>query len=199
MFRKKRLNAEEKRKLLNQIRRRGQAGNRALSQLYKDYDYSMYIKMYKNHASSGVLNDQDYINEAFIIFRRNVLMNKVDEHVNIQQYITSIAKNLIQNDARRYKSKDLLEEIVPEHTGNSSEILIWNKELKGQLNKLLQCLKPKCIQILTMWKNSYSYQDIAKAMNIESTEKARKQKFYCFQRLKEEAKSFPELKAYYHG
>lgn len=186
--------------LISSIKRGGDKGAIALDRIYRDYDYKAYLNQIIKNTSLDLASINDVVHDSFLIFRRNVRKGKVNKDVNIPVYITSIAKNIIQNKQRK---KNLLnaDPIENPHSSvygvqDSVDTFYFQKESKKVLDAFLMKLNDKCKDLLKLWKLNYSYDEIAEELNLANREIAKKRKFRCFKKLIEEVEDFPELKVF---
>ena len=199
MFRKEPYTSKEKSHLLSSIKRGGSDGRKALTTIYTNYNYQNYLRLYNRERGISPDEAQDFVSEAIITFRKQVRKGMVDTSTNIDTYITSIAKNKIQNARRSMKSVDLTDEILDSLTVEESPATYYaSQELKDKLNEVFDHLNPKCKRLLNLWKQDYSYDEIAVELDFGNRDLARKQKFRCFKKLMEIVPSYPELKSFYN-
>lgn len=184
-------------RLLSHIKRGGVVGSNAIDKIYRNYDYKAFLKQILGEKKLSFNDIEDVIHDAFIIFRRNVRKNKVDNDININVYLTSIAKNIIQNKSRLLKF-DPIDNPHSDVYGvqDTVEKYYTQDESKKYVNSLLQVLNEKCKNVLKLWKMNYSYDEIAKLMDLTNREAAKKHKFRCFKKLMDKVTDFPELKEF---
>lgn len=191
------ISLKEKRNILSSIKRGGDAGRVALEKLYHSYDYRLYLKLLSHTTKNANHTDNDILHDAILIFRDNVIKGKVDIDQNLDVYITSIAKNLFQNLTRQKKLEYIVDENMPIYGVEESIASYYNrKEATSVIEKLLNMLPEKCQEILKMWQQDFSYENIAEMVGLISASAARKKKLRCFNKLKNHLPSFPELKTF---
>jgi len=160
VFRKEQYTSKEKKHLLSSIKRGGSEGNKALGTIFRNYSYQRYLKLYIKEKGITADQEQDFVSEAIIRFRKQVRKGMVDSSTNIDTYITSIAKNLIQNASRTMKYSVLTEEVMDSHrVEESTDNYYSSKELKNKINEVFTHLNPKCKSVLKLWKQDYTYDE----------------------------------------
>lgn len=199
MFKKETYTKRTKQGLIYGLSRGGKEGKDAMDTIYRNYDYQAYLKLYRNEKNISTVESNDILHDAFLIFRDNVRNKKVNHEVNINTYITSIAKNLIQNEKRKKRNEAIVDENRNQYgVEDSVDQYFTRKEMKEKINLLMSKLKPRCQKVLKLWQQDYSYDEIAEIMELNNRQAAKKQKFNCFRKMMELIPSHPELKAFYH-
>lgn len=196
MLNKNKYSKKEKYRLIQSIKRGGETGRKAIDKIYRDYNYMNYLHQVTHDYKLSQADVADKFHDAIIIFRRNVREDKFDINNNIQIYLTSIVKNLIQN-SKRHKKYDQLTTSAIESSGveDSTTAYYARKESKEKLNELLELISPKCKRLLMLWQYQYTYDEIAEKLDLENRENARKHKYRCMNKLMKHVASFPHLKA----
>ena len=109
-------------------------------------------------------------------------------------YTASAGLSGITNGVRRKKT-DLHEDL--KHKSNADdltpEITLFAEEKKDMLRDILNLLDDSCRSILTLWKQSYSMQEIAEKLNLSSAQLAKKYKYRCIKKLMKVLENKPQL------
>lgn len=193
----KNYSSAETRNLVRNIRRGGEEGQKAIEKIYKDYRYMIYLKQVASEYNLPASEVSDFFHDAIIIFRRNVRKNNQDNSINIQNYLTNIVKNLIQNRKRSKQHVEIPRELnTPNVLEESVAEYYTRKESKEHVNELLAQLSVKCRRLLMLWKDDYSYEEIAKLLGLKNRGAARKKKYTCMKKLTDYLDLFPHLKAF---
>ena len=183
--------------LINYIRRGGARERNALSLIYTSYDYADYLESLIVKYKISNQEVQDIVHDAIIILRNNIKEDKVKEDTNIHVYLTSIAKNILQNERRSRKTEEIIDTNWSVYGSEEiTEKYFARKEMEEQVGLLLQNISEKCRNLLQLWQQNYSFREIAKLLSFQNEHAARKKKYKCFQRLATHAKDFPELKQF---
>ena len=196
MLETNKITREKTRTLLSQIKRGGDKEREAIEMIYRNFDYTAYLHGLAIKTKMDNSEILDILHDSFLIFRRNVKSRKVDDKINIQIYITSIAKNIIQNKIRRIKPIEI-EDPNSSMYGVSEAVDSYyhRKDSKKQVDLFLKTISEKCRELLKLWQLEYNYDEICKIMKISTPAKAKKDKFNCMKKLIDKLPEFPELKS----
>lgn len=183
--------------LMNSIRRGGAKERTALSQIYSSYNYTSYLESLITRYNTPIQEVEDILHDAIIILRDNVKADKVKEDTNVHVYLTSIAKNILQNKRRLRKTEEIIDTNWSVYGSEEiTEKYYTRKELSEQVAELMQLIPDNCRNLLKLWQQNYSFREIAKLLPFQDEHAARRKKYKCFQKLAEHAKDFPELKQF---
>jgi RNA polymerase sigma factor (sigma-70 family) len=171
-----------------EIQKGGSGADRAISCLYLKYRKHTYTYIArlisKNIIYKGV--PEDLVQDSFII-----LVDKIREKdfavASLGGYWIGIAKMLFLNQLKKDRRITYVNE-VEEHYGLDEltpESILFEKEEQYKLENSFAQLGPRCQEILMLWLNQYSMEEIAQKMQLSSSAMARKVKFECFKKLKE--------------
>jgi RNA polymerase sigma factor (sigma-70 family) len=161
------------------------------------------LQLYKDHAEitrsfikgkGGTDQDADDIfQETVVSFIDSVQKSKFRQESGIRTFLISISKNLWYNEIRRRQRagnrERLFEEERDQEDSGVSEI-IRDRELKKQLNQLLQDLGDSCRKILELfYYENLSMKEIVLHLHYENEQVVRNKKYKCLQQLTEKMKS----------
>ena len=163
---------------------------------------SAILQLYKDHAEitrsfikgkGGTEEDADDIfQETVVSFIDSVQKSKFRQDSGIRTFLISIAKNLWYNEIRRRQRagnrERLFEEDRVQVDSGISEI-IQDRELKKQLNQLLQELGDSCKKILELfYYENLSMKEIVSHLHYENEQVVRNKKYKCLQQLTDKMK-----------
>lgn len=195
MFEKKKYKAQEKISLLAALKKGGTEGQLAFETIYRNYHYEYYLKKLLKEDNSLSIDVKDIIHDSMVIFRDNVISRKVDSQININVYITSIAKNIILNKNRILSYKEITN---PEKSiygfEDSVDKYYTRKDQVAAIQDVFSFIGIKCKSILRLWQMEYNYEEIASKLGYDSPRAAKRQKFNCIKKIQENLDNFPELK-----
>lgn len=183
-------------RLLNQIKLGGEDANSAMKEIYKNFNYSNYLQKYQSEFGLTNLESKDFLHDAFITFMKIAKKPSFQVPKDINVYITSIAKNLIQNSARKKRpSESIIAEDISKYGVSESPSVVYAKEESKQaLAAIMKRLKPHCRRVLRLWQTGFSYAEISSKLDLSSSDQARQHKHRCFKKLVGFLPEFPELK-----
>ncbi|HLA57145.1 MAG TPA: sigma-70 family RNA polymerase sigma factor [Puia sp.] len=163
---------------------------------------SAILQLYKDHAEitrsfikgkGGTEQDADDIfQETVVSFIDSVQKSKFRQESGIRTFLISISKNLWYNEIRRRQRADnrerLFEADRDQEDAGVNEI-IQDRELKKQLNQLLQDLGDSCRKILELfYYENLSMKEIVLHLHYENEQVVRNKKYKCLQQLTDKMK-----------
>jgi RNA polymerase sigma factor (sigma-70 family) len=163
------------------------------------------FQLYKEHAEitrsfimgkGGTEQDADDIfQETVVSFIDSVQKAKFRQESGIRTFLISISKNLWYNEIRRRQRAGNREKLFDsdreQEDAGISEI-IQDRELKKQLNQLLQDLGDSCRKILELfYYENLSMKEIVSHLHYENEQVIRNKKYKCLQQLTDKMKQNP--------
>jgi RNA polymerase sigma factor (sigma-70 family) len=160
--------------------------------------YSQILPLVRKHVinNSGSAEEaDDLFQEAILIAYRRVLEEDFKLTSSIETFIYAIAKRKWLHELRKRKKTTPigLMDIEPEN-GNDIEVSIELNERRKIFLKYFNDLKGNCRQVLKLFFEGNSMQDISDIMNFSSEGYARKRKHNCQQSLIEMIKKDSHFK-----
>jgi RNA polymerase sigma factor (sigma-70 family) len=171
----------------------------------KDMLEQAILQLYQEHAEitrsfikgkGGTEQDADDIfQETVVSFIDCVQKGKFRQESGIRTFLISISKHLWYNEIRRRQRagnrEKLFESDRDQEEAGISEV-IQNRELKQQLNQLLNELGASCKKILEMfYYENLSMKEIVSHMHYENEQVVRNKKYKCLQELTDKMKENP--------
>lgn len=163
------------------------------------------LQLYQEHAAvarsfimgrGGSEQDADDIfQETVISFIDTVQKGKFRFESGIRTFLISISKNLWLNELRKRQRSDNREKIF--ETGREQEDAgvseaIGDRELKQQLQKMLDGLGESCRKILILfYYENLPMKEIVSHLHYENEQVVRNKKYKCLQQLTEMLKENP--------
>ena len=187
-------NSQQER-LIEQIKLGGENASIAMRELYNNYNYSNYLKVYQSEFGVQLVESNDFLHYAFLKFMKIAQNSDFQAPKDINVYITSIAKNLIQNHSRKKTTETIVAEDLAKYgVADSPSIVYAHEESKNALKEVLGRLKPHCRRVLRLWQHGFSYLEISSKLDLASPDQARQHKHRCLKKLVQILPEFPELK-----
>ena|ERR1700688_3234013 len=171
----------------------------------KDLLEQAILQLYQDHAEitssfimgkGGTEQDADDIfQETIVSFVDSVQKGKFRQEAGIRTFLISISKNIWYNEIRRRQRAGNREKIFEmdrdQEEGPVTET-IHDREMKQQLNKLLQELGESCRKILELfYYENLSMKEIVTQMHYENEQVVRNKKYKCLQELTDKMKQNP--------
>jgi RNA polymerase sigma factor (sigma-70 family) len=160
------------------------------------------LQLYKDHAEitrsfikgkGGTEQDADDIfQETVVSFIDSVQKLKFRQESGIRTFLISISKNLWYNEIRRRQragNRERLFEADRDQEDSGVNEIIQDRELKKQLNQLLQDLGDSCRKILELfYYENLSMKEIVLHLHYENEQVVRNKKYKCLQQLTDKMK-----------
>jgi RNA polymerase sigma factor (sigma-70 family) len=163
---------------------------------------SAILQLYRDHAEitrsfikgkGGTEQDADDIfQETVVSFIDSVQKSKFRQESGIRTFLISISKNLWYNEIRRRQragNRERLFEADRDQEDSGVQEIIQDRELKKQLNQLLQNLGDSCRKILELfYYENLSMKEIVLHLHYENEQVVRNKKYKCLQQLTDKMK-----------
>ena len=163
---------------------------------------SAILQLYRDHAEitrsfikgkGGTEQDADDIfQETVVSFIDSVQKSKFRQESGIRTFLISISKNLWYNEIRRRQragNRERLFEADRDQEDSGVQEIIQDRELKKQLNQLLQDLGDSCRKILELfYYENLSMKEIVLHLHYENEQVVRNKKYKCLQQLTDKMK-----------
>jgi RNA polymerase sigma factor (sigma-70 family) len=131
-----------------------------------------------------------------VSFIETVRKGKFRQESGIRTFLISISKNLWYNEIRRRQRSGNREKLYVSDFETSDVVIdevIGNRELKLQLNQMLNELGESCKKILELYYyENLSMKEIVSHMHYENEQVVRNKKYKCLQQLTDKMKQNPE-------
>jgi RNA polymerase sigma factor (sigma-70 family) len=165
----------------------------AILQLYRDH--SEITRSFIMGKGGTEQDADDIFQETIVSFIDSVQKGKFRQESGIRTFLISISKNIWYNEIRRRQRADNREKIFEmdrhQEEGPVTE-MINEREMKQQLNKMLQELGESCRKILELfYYENLSMKEIVSQMHYENEQVVRNKKYKCLQQLTEKMKQNP--------
>jgi RNA polymerase sigma factor (sigma-70 family) len=173
--------------------------------LKKEAIESAILQIYEVHAEvtrsfimgkGGTEQDADDIfQETVVSFIDVVQKGKFRQESGIQTFLISISKHLWYNEIRKRQRADNREKIFELERVQEDETvteIIQDREMKQQLNHLLQELGEVCRKILELYYyEGLTMKEMVSQLHYENEQVVRNKKYKCLQQLTERIKQNP--------
>ena len=177
------------------IRSGGSNREHALSSLYNVTGLFFKIKQMVTNHGGNEEDARDVFHEGIITLDRKIRQDEYEDRGSIESYLYGVCRFIWSNQLRKNKRVELKEDFTPydQSTGENPLDTMLNNEGQNMVATLFSQLGENCSKILSLWKLSYSMNEIAEEMGLPSGDNARKHKFRCYQKLLGLIDNSPEL------
>ena len=177
------------------IRFGGSKREQALSSLYNVTGLFFKIKQMVTSHGGNEEDARDVFHEGIITLDRKIRQDEYEDRGSIESYLYGVCRFIWSNQQRKNKRVELKDDFTPydQSTGENPLDTMLNNEGQNMVATLFSQLGENCSKILSLWKLSYSMNEIAEEMGLPSGDNARKHKFRCYQKLLGLIDNSPEL------
>jgi RNA polymerase sigma factor (sigma-70 family) len=158
--------------------------------------YDNYLQTIRSHIfnNSGTEQDvSDVFQDTIIIVYNLINENKLDLNGDLKGYFFGIARNIWNKQLKQNGKTTELTEDIPEET-DSDEII--DPVLERVVSRAFSKLKPDQQEILNLYSDGLSYEEIAVRLNFKNETYARRKKYLSKEALLDIVKDDPEYQEY---
>jgi len=162
-----------------------------LNWLYDNY-FSTVRKYVLNN--SGTSDDvSDLFQDTIIVLYKQITDNSLHLTTDLKGYFFGVARNIWSAQLRKKPKITELDMDFPEES-NQDELtqILFERIVSRAFDKL----KPDMQQILTLFSEGYSFDEIAMRLDLKNESHARRKKYVCKEALIELVKKDPEYQEY---
>lgn len=164
----------------------------ALQTFFSDMELrSIVINLIRKQGGSDA-DGEDTFQDTMILFDRNIREGRFEGKSSLRTYFIAISKWQWHNRQRQHRTVEL-EPTHYDETVPSVEVKVLSEERKSLIEEVLSQIGDRCKEILTLYGNSYSNEEIAKVFGFSSTDAAKKESYRCRLRMKDYVRSSPHL------
>jgi RNA polymerase sigma factor (sigma-70 family) len=168
----------------------------AILQLYQDHSEA--TKAFIMSKGGTEQDADDIFQETIVSFIDCVQKKKFRQESGIQTFLISISKNLWYNELRkrgRAERREIIFEMDRDQLDTEVIETIQFREMKQQLNQMLQELGESCRKILELfYYENLSMKEIVAHLHYENEQVVRNKKYKCLNQLTEKMKQNPLIK-----
>ena len=162
-----------------------------LNWLYDNYLPSVNTYILKNSGSNEDVSD--VFQDSIIILYKQITEDNLNLSGDLKGYFFGIVKNVWSAHLRRKQKTTELEFDVAEEEDSEA---INDPILERIVSRAFQKLKPDQQEVLNLFSDGHSYEEIAIMLNLKSETYARRKKYLSKEALIEKVKQDPEYQEY---
>jgi RNA polymerase sigma factor (sigma-70 family) len=158
--------------------------------------YDNYFQSVKKHIlnNSGSTEDvSDVFQDSIIILYKQITEEELNLTTDLKGYFFGIARN-VWNAQLRKKHRTV--ELETDFADEVQDDEISNPILERMVSRAFEKLKPDQQEILNLFSEGHSYEDIAQRMNLKNESYARRKKYLCKELLLDLLKEDKEYQEY---
>jgi RNA polymerase sigma factor (sigma-70 family) len=164
--------------------------DKILNWLYDNYLQSVRDYVFKNSGSAEDVSD--VFQESIILLYKQISENKLNLTSDLKGYFFGIARNIWNSMLRRKRKTAELETDPPDEEDDGH----YDPILERIMVRALQKLKPDQKEILNLYSEGMSYEEIAIRMDLKNEVYARRKKYLSKESLLEIVRKDPEYQDY---
>jgi RNA polymerase sigma factor (sigma-70 family) len=160
--------------------------------------YDNYFPAVKNHVlrNSGSVEDvSDVFQDSIIVLYKQIAEENLNLTTDLKGYFFGIARNVWSAQLRKNQKTTELDIDIPDDDNEYNEES-GDPLLERVVSRAFQKLKPDQQEILSLFSNGHSYEEIASRMDLKSELYARRKKYLCKEALLNLVKEDPEYQEY---
>lgn len=173
--------------IVEAIQKGGYSRDMALYAFFKDDRLKNEVLRYVVLHGGDRQRAEDVFQDAVIIFDRNVRRGLFEgrEGSSLRTYFVAIAKWHWVNLRRKTHPTDELQPAQYDAEVSAPDVAVFNDELRDLLSAAIARLGKRCQEMLQYVKLEYSNDELAQLFGLSSTDRAKKEKYRCFERLRD--------------
>jgi RNA polymerase sigma factor (sigma-70 family) len=181
--------------IIDMICHSNSARNQAIEVIYHWDDLKLKIQGYVIQNGGSISEALEVYHEGIILLDRNIRNGRYQPSATLQAYLYSVCRFIWNNEWRKKKKISSTDPSSrsDEADDTTPEVTFFQEERKLLLTKVLSLLDDSCRKILTLWKMSYSMDEIARSLNLSSGDMAKKYKYRCMKKLMVALEQKPNL------
>lgn len=160
-----------------------------------NYLYDQYLPVAKNHVlrNSGSSEDvSDLFQDCIITLYQKINADHFNLTTDLKGYFFGIVKNVWSSQLRQKRRTEELTTDLPDDNPEEQHDQLFQRILARAFMKL----KPDCQNVLTLYYDGCSYEEIAEKTGMKNETYARRKKYLCKEALMELIKDDSEYLEY---
>lgn len=162
-----------------------------LNWLYDNYLQSVKTHVLQNNGSPEDVSD--VFQDSIIVLYNQIKEDNLNLTTDLKGYFFGIARNVWSAQLRKYQKTTVLEVDIPEEPDFDG---LNDPILERVVSRAFQRLKPDQQEVLNLYYDDHSYEEIAEKMGLKNEAYARRKKYLCKESLMEFVKEDPEYQEY---
>jgi RNA polymerase sigma factor (sigma-70 family) len=165
--------------------------DKVLNWLYDNYLQSVKKYVISNNGSSADVSD--VFQDSIIILYKQITEGSMNLTTDLKGYFFGIARNVWNSQQRKMQKNVELEVDYADEEQNEDK---GDPILERVVSRAVEKLKPDQQEVLNLYSEGLSYEDIAIKMNLKNENYARRKKYLSKEALLEIIKEDPEYQEY---
>jgi RNA polymerase sigma factor (sigma-70 family) len=136
----------------------------------------------------------DVFQDSIIVLYKQITDNTLSLTTDLKGYFFSVARNIWNNSLRKKKITLELQTEIPDDPGYEEAAELVLERIVG---RAFEKIGPENREVLTLFSEGHSYEEIAKLMKYKNEIYARRKKYLAKEALLEKMKEDPEYREFY--
>jgi RNA polymerase sigma factor (sigma-70 family) len=158
--------------------------------------YDNYFQAIKKHVlnNSGSQDDvSDVFQDAIIVLFKQITEENITLTTDLKGYFFSIARNIWSAQLRKKRKTQEIDTDYPDETDLDD---VFDPMFERIVSKAFEKLKPDFQEVLKLYSDGMSYEEMATRLNLKDENYARRKKYLSKEALMELVKEDPEYQEY---
>lgn len=192
LFRKRRQSDEQ---LLAMMRGQEAEREAALHYIYVEAGWCSIARRLLRANGSSREEAEDAIQEAMIVLDNHVRNYQYQQAASLKNFFIGICKGRWRSNRRSRQRLDYTDQPLPPDAAHNREpeVLMLEKEQKDLVRQMLRTLDERCRDLLSLYRLSYSMEEIAVEMDLGNANNARQRVHQCREKLSKLIASHPHF------
>ena len=182
--------------LIKDIRQGGGKRIEALEYIFKDQAQRNKVIRFLKSKGCAEQDAEDLYQDAIIIFDRKAASGEFMQMSSIENFIFSIVKLNWYNRYRQHQKRQDVDVLLERELVEDVSTYYERQERHEMLERILDMFGERCKELLLLFSQGYSMEDIAKRLEITDRFYARKEKYRCLNRIRMKVQADEELAKY---
>jgi RNA polymerase sigma factor (sigma-70 family) len=180
--------------IVQSVRQGGLACEKVMEYLYERYVNQ--IIAFVRERSGTEEEAKDIYQDAIVNLLLAIQDGRFEGRSAVSTYLFAISKNLWYRRFRRQNLEgDYRATLTDAETDtHTPELLLLETDRQMQLNDILDQLKEKCREVLSLWSQKYAMKEIAERLGYQNDQVVRNKKNLCLKELKNKLSQQPEIR-----
>lgn len=178
--------------LISNLRNGGKACEKSLEYLYRR-ERDKVLHFVQTHGGNPD-EAKDIFQDAMISLLNNIQKGKFDGRSAVSTYLMSICRHMWYKRFAKLRRTEDLPETEAEADLSGQDLRMIDAQKTQMVQQVLEQLKGKCRETLSLWAMHYSMNEIAEQLGFQNEQVARNKKSLCMSELKQLIQAHPALR-----
>jgi RNA polymerase sigma factor (sigma-70 family) len=180
--------------IIQSVRQGGRSCEQVMEYLYGRYVNQILAFVRERNGTEE--EAKDVYQDAIVNLLLAIQDGRFEGRSAVSTYLFAISKNLWYRRFRRQNLEGDYRATLTEADTDAEtpELLLLEADRQAQLDSILDQLKEKCREVLSLWSQKYAMKEIAESLGYQNEQVVRNKKNLCLKELKNMLQQQPELR-----